>query len=559
MDEVDKIIVHSLNEIGCGLDDNFTMAEFTPNLLVHTVSKCLQKIQTPSTHIPHALPEGLAMAQRFSVATTLSSIIYNLNYRGDIGYQTFLYPNEVDVRKLLMFLVEKLPRDEVPMSSTDNVNLSGDLESWRKNVKEIISRQLHKPWIPQYCRNIASGRTHGCSSQITIFKAHHNLNISTEKLIQENANNYSQHKNISIFQQTGENFELISSVLHKNSFDLYADSRVSSENRQKLLREGKYQTVADSAFPKDSILLSKTDASPLSKLTEDVNNFKSRNVDILTKRKKLINNIIAVKNRQATIQKEAVDMRPEVKMLERTCLVLDNPKESITKLETLISNTLERRKKLDQQWEEYRQPMVNTLKVLRSSKQLQKTQNVKEYRQTIAQLHKTLQEKKVQHQELSVQIKMMGNDRAASRKEYIHRIFEFISNIRKQRSDIYKVLDDTRDLQKQLNFTSAQLQRQFCYTDDLLFQTAKQDTHSKQAYKLLATLHTTCSELVDLVTKTGYVTNNTREIEVQIDSEKAKNVTASLQQITADIGNFENIIHSLQTEIRVLENEISSA
>lgn len=33
-----------------------------------------------------------------------------LDYKGDIGYQTFLYSNEPEIRSLLMFLVEKLPR-----------------------------------------------------------------------------------------------------------------------------------------------------------------------------------------------------------------------------------------------------------------------------------------------------------------------------------------------------------------------------------------------------------------------------------------------------------------
>lgn len=31
---------------------------------------------------------------------------------GDVGYQTFLYSTEPEIRRLLLFLVEKLPRDE---------------------------------------------------------------------------------------------------------------------------------------------------------------------------------------------------------------------------------------------------------------------------------------------------------------------------------------------------------------------------------------------------------------------------------------------------------------
>ena len=34
-----------------------------------------------------------------------------MGYRGEIGYQTFLYSNETDIRKVFIFLVEKLPKE----------------------------------------------------------------------------------------------------------------------------------------------------------------------------------------------------------------------------------------------------------------------------------------------------------------------------------------------------------------------------------------------------------------------------------------------------------------
>ncbi|XP_036342362.1 LOW QUALITY PROTEIN: coiled-coil domain-containing protein 22 homolog [Rhagoletis pomonella] len=553
MDEVDKIIVHSLNQIGCQIDDNCTMAEFTPSILVHAVSKCLYKIEPLSTNIPKALPEGLAMAQRFSVATALSTIISNLNYRGDIGYQTFLYPNAVDVRKLLMFLIEKLPRDEMTSTGGDS-GLLGDLEIWRRNVKETILHQLHKPWVPPYCRN---GRT----GQTTTFKPHHNLNFFVELSIPDQGAHLVQHKTRNIFQKTSaEEFDLISSILHQNSFDLYAGNENFNREQIKLSTKeiADYQT-SDVCKSERYVSTDMVDSSPLIKLTDEVNKFKVQNVELLLKRKTLITDINSMKNQQGAVQKELENVCAKLKLHERTCLVLDNPKENTGKLETLIRSTVERRKNLDHQWHDYRQPMLDTLERLRSSKQLNYSRNLKKNREIITQLQQNLEQRNAQHNELSTELRASKNDRAAPRKEYIQRILEFISNIRKQRSDIYKVLDDTRDLQKQLNSISAQLQRQFCYTDDLLFQTAKHDMHSKQAYKLLASLHTTCNELVDIVAKTGNVTNTIREIEVQIDREKIKNVRASLQQITADIQNFENIIHNIQTDIRGIENEISNA
>ncbi|XP_037953552.1 coiled-coil domain-containing protein 22 homolog [Teleopsis dalmanni] len=244
-------------------------------------------------------------------------------------------------------------------------------------------------------------------------------------------------------------------------------------------------------------------------------------------------------------------------MHERTCVVLENPKENIAKLENLIATTKERRKTREQQWQSYRKPMEETLKVLQTAKQAKNVQNVLELRETITQLEQTLHEKNIQHAQLSEELKNNPNA-AALRKEYTRRILEFIGNIRKQRNDIFKVLDDTRDLQKQLNAVSAQLQRQFNYTDDLLFQSAKHDLHAKKAYKLLATLHETCSHLVELVSQTGNVTKEIRDLEVQIDREKMKNIALSLEQISADIRNFEIVIKNIQTEIHKVENKITA-
>jgi len=34
-----------------------------------------------------------------------------LGYRGDIGYHTFLYSNDVELRRVFMFLVDRLPKE----------------------------------------------------------------------------------------------------------------------------------------------------------------------------------------------------------------------------------------------------------------------------------------------------------------------------------------------------------------------------------------------------------------------------------------------------------------
>ncbi len=71
------------------------------------------------------------MSSRFRVCSNIASAITKLGYQDELGFQAFLYPNEKvnkvkfnavfsatqmnihqETRKLLMFLVEKLPRTD---------------------------------------------------------------------------------------------------------------------------------------------------------------------------------------------------------------------------------------------------------------------------------------------------------------------------------------------------------------------------------------------------------------------------------------------------------------
>lgn len=136
-------------------------------------------------------------------------------------------------------------------------------------------------------------------------------------------------------------------------------------------------------------------------------------------------------------------------------------------------------------------------------------------------------------------------DRGKTRSDFTNRILEIISNIKKQEKDIENILRDTRQLQKEINTQSGQLDREFTAVDDLIFKSAKHDDYSKRAYKLLATLHADCTEIVTLVEETGTIIRDIRALEEQIDVERGKNVAESLARITADLQEMRKGIENL--------------
>ena len=119
-----------------------------------------------------------------------------------------------------------------------------------------------------------------------------------------------------------------------------------------------------------------------------------------------------------------------------------------------------------------------------------------------------------QYSQLLAEVQKLPKD--SNRSAYTQRILEIINNVRKQKDEINKVLADTREIQKEINTLTGRLERSFTVVDELIFRDAKSNEASRRAYKLLATLHSDCSELVTMVEETGATLREIRDLEEQV-------------------------------------------
>ncbi|XP_029579194.1 coiled-coil domain-containing protein 22 isoform X2 [Salmo trutta] len=148
MEEVDKILIHSLRQTGTDVgEDVQSVKRFSSELIVEAVVKCLRVIDPAlGSSLSHSLPPG--MSARFRVGMSLAQACQDLGYKGEIGYQTFLYSNEPEIRSLLMFLVEKLPRESAEALDQP----AGKSVLLQKLIAAQIKAQLALPWLPPSCR-----------------------------------------------------------------------------------------------------------------------------------------------------------------------------------------------------------------------------------------------------------------------------------------------------------------------------------------------------------------------------------------------------------------------
>ncbi|XP_041952855.1 coiled-coil domain-containing protein 22 [Alosa sapidissima] len=148
MEEVDRILIHSLRQVGTDVgEDVESVKQFTSELIVEAVVRCLRVIDPAlGSGLSHLLPPG--MSARFRLGMSLAQACQDLGYKGEIGYQTFLYSNEPEIRSLLMFLVERLPRESAEASDQP----AGKSVLLQKAIADQIKAQLAIPWLPPTCR-----------------------------------------------------------------------------------------------------------------------------------------------------------------------------------------------------------------------------------------------------------------------------------------------------------------------------------------------------------------------------------------------------------------------
>lgn len=149
MEEVDKILIHSLRQVGTPVPPEvLSVCALSSELVVDAAVRCLRAINpTLGGALSPQLPPGISA--RFRLASDLAAACQELGFGGSVGYQTFLYSSAHDTRRLLLFLVEKLPRHDSGGGGPEPPGKSGAL---LRAIGATIKEQLETPWVPPSCR-----------------------------------------------------------------------------------------------------------------------------------------------------------------------------------------------------------------------------------------------------------------------------------------------------------------------------------------------------------------------------------------------------------------------
>uniref|UniRef100_A0A673M6Y8 Coiled-coil domain-containing protein 22 n=1 Tax=Sinocyclocheilus rhinocerous TaxID=307959 RepID=A0A673M6Y8_9TELE len=565
MEEVDRILIHSLRQAGTDIDEDVqSVKQFTSELIVEAVVKCLRVIDPAlGNGLSHLLPPG--MSARFRLGMSLAQACQDVGFKGEIGYQTFLYSSEPEIRSLFMFLVEKLPRES--------------------------AEALDQP----------AGNFDYCFLHLCIW---HMLDIDIELSMKWKftLQEYWRYYLLPVTAQPSQHSSVPASLLENHISELSASQEWESEwNSQGLLsrltpeeyrsrKKARLQKRIEeqlraAAQPRPDTHGATRSTSDLAELLQSFGGA-STGGDVLTKGTRFTHTekftftqvprplVIHSPHRQFLLvprlepttfglqvsdelqQKEVSNAEKEnsVKMKRQTIDLLPDAENNLLQLQSLVEASSKRVVHLASQWEKHRVPLIDEhrrLKELcsnRESESSRKLSEIKDLHDKIRQSAEEAKKKESLHKQLQTEYETLSKD--VSRSAYTMRILEIVGNIKKQKEEITKILSDTKELQKEINSLTGKLDRTFAVTDELVFKDAKKDESVRKSYKYLAALHENCTQLIQTIEDTGTIMREIRDLEEQIETENGKRTVSNLEKILEDYKAIRQENSALAEKIR---------
>lgn len=368
------------------------------------------------------------MAQRFAAASHLVDCCRSLGFKGSLGYQTILYSNVTELRRLLMWLIERIPKSE---DKTDALQ-PGTVNKGKSIENEFLGKltaDLKRPWALEFLQPTCS-----------------DFPVSTDLI------HYRQE--LQEVPELKQRFEL---PVFDRTTDLPTKLGSSSVQKPSAVSE-----THEDAKPKAIDLLAESINGLKQKIEEEEVLYRKLTADKTEHRKSIETDVTKVE-----------ELKQQNKFKSRIALLLDEPEESKAKLLYSLQAGENKRKLLNDKFESHKQSLEAQLEELQTanSGKVQKSEVKIEEKQKLKLKSQTFQEDLKNKIVLLNQLKtsLAQTRKAADRSQYTSRIFDIIKSIEKQNIDIAGIIKETKSVQKAINSATGQNQRQFTVTEDVIW------------------------------------------------------------------------------------------
>ena len=451
------------------------MADFNADAVLEIIASLINLIKAPEVPFKSVQPP-VSMSARYKMGSMISEAIKNLGFSSnDIGYQTFIYCQEQELRSVFMFLLEQLPKET---SSEEYVYEDPKAEQKRKLARsldkvqtneEIKKQSAFSSWDVEDMKDEDLFKLLPKETRMAAIEAKIKLN----SLIEHNEN----LKLTEISEVTKS--EPIKELKIQNDVpDNHASDDQALVSKVEPVEVEQEVIIKDSSKPSVPSQDSKLEALKLKKsqMEEELEQIhKEYKMDY----KKLKADRLELKNQeenQIALSEELKVKQKEVEKRDKILKLLPSGEENLQKLKEMVSKKKTKLRGLQDQFELHKASIIEDkdkmegeirkLKMAQSQNVLNKEMSTKDH---IKWTEEELEKQKELGRKLAKQQEKIPKD-FVPRSEYTSQIMDILNNVAKQKNETKKVIEEIRTLQKDINMQEGKLGRTYADADYLLFE-----------------------------------------------------------------------------------------
>ena len=604
--------------------------DFTPEALNFVVVKAL-KLINPDEESIQVLIEKLPanVAARHRVATAVANAIKSNGYNGEGGYNSLLYPNERDVRRLLSWVVQKLPRNE---DNTNNNNGLGgsilfrNVAAWLTNNNTTSSTNTANTTVnippsalEAHERSLANGNittnstftpssassstssTYLREQIITLIRKEYtrvpednnfNLTLGSTDAVRTalstttNTNDININLTLPSLEKVSDNYTR--SIANNDSLrrrrrrvgasyfpGTQLDSFSSPFTRRAAFAIKVIKAVAPPPAPVATVVVdtpkAKTEEEIAKEREEEINTLQlevdnlTTEIDSLISKRTLLSSMVpALRTTLNTLTDKTKELERNY-LIRKACLeMLPNAEEHIIRLTNEIETATNKLLTLGQEWEQHRKPLLAAI-YLEESRGINQRDKLELLQKDLLDMRnqandiatniatKEEMEKRLTVEVAKVQASMAaagtGPDAIITRPVYTRRILDVVRQIRKQKAEIARIVNDVRTVQNDLNIVSEKVRKTASSATENMERAAVEhakDPAYRQALRLLLALQDAFNNLINAVTIIGQAENETRDMENRIEQMQQRNDAQNTAQLLKDIASIKEENAQLQ-------------
>lgn len=462
-------------------------------MIVTAISRCLETI-IPDSQFPKKLPPSMSI--KLKITSSLATQIKDLGFRDDIGYQTILYCNEAEIRRIFMFLIEKLPRES---SKTIHVEQTGFIPTLVKEIELKVKNSLQQFWVPStvlhngYRKNDTGYSFNSLGNSRPLYTKR--LKVPSSSLDNNEALKQYWIRNVPAVTKQCSLKQLLPSLLFEDSLMCSQDP-----NLRKCLKISLNKEEMPSQLLINSPELVQATTKSETEVTESETEIKIQSLleELKLRKEKCLELEEAVKTCEKQLEQVKIYFYDEIVLycyfqalkiktedeetlqttlaqvnLKSKTLTVISKEENLQKLKNMIEASKNKLLSLTEQWNKIQTPLLEEYKSLQnaiSDKDLKRQQEQEKLRK-LQETQKSLridQNEKAQLEE-ELRKKLQQINKTHNRSGYTRRILEIIGNIKKQDEEIQKILKDTKMVQREISNLTGQVDRSFTLADELIF------------------------------------------------------------------------------------------